>query len=90
MVARDGNCLVFVEVKTRRGTATGSPAEAVDLAKQQQLTRLALGFLKRFGLLEQQSRFDVVSIVWPSGSRQPLISHLPNAFQATGHGQLYS
>jgi len=90
LVARDGNCLVFVEVKTRRGIGTGSPAEAVDRAKQQQLTRLALAFLKQHRLLEQQSRFDVVSIIWPEGGSPPSITHIPNAFQAHGLGQMYS
>ena len=64
LVARDGACIVFVEVKTRRSTVAGQPHEAVDRAKQAQLTRLALAFLKRYRRLEQPARFDVVSIIW--------------------------
>src|SRR5438445_1065152 len=53
LVARDGACIVFIEVKTRRSEMAGQPHEAVDRIKQAQLTRLALAFLKRFRLLEQ-------------------------------------
>jgi putative endonuclease len=88
IVARDGETLVFVEVKTRRA---GTPAEAVDLEKQRRMTRAALYFLKRHGLLEAgvSSRFDVVAIVWPEGSRTPSVEHLPNAFESVGRGQMF-
>jgi putative endonuclease len=86
LIARDGDTLVFVEVKTRR---SGRPAEAVTPEKQQRLTLAALAFLKRHGLLQQKSRFDVVAIVWPEGSRTPRIEHLRDAFPAVGRGQLF-
>jgi putative endonuclease len=86
LIARDGDTLVFVEVKTRR---QGEPAEAVTAEKQQRLTLAALQFLKRFGLLEQRSRFDVVAVVWPDDRRPPSIEHFPSAFDAPGRGQFY-
>ena len=81
LIARDGNTLVFVEVKTRRA---GVPAEAVTLEKQRRLTLAALHFLKRFDLLEQRTRFDVVAVVWPDGRRPPTIEHITHAFEAPG------
>jgi putative endonuclease len=90
LVARDGAWIVFVEVKTRRSPDTGPPFEAVDRRKQAQLTKLALAFLKRHGWLESPARFDVVSIVWPEGSRTPEITHFRNAFEAVGEGQMFS
>lgn len=63
LVALDGSCVVFVEVKTRTSSERGSPAEAVDSQKQRQLTRLALAFLKQNRLLEHSARFDVIAIV---------------------------
>lgn len=90
LICREGRTVVFVEVKTRRGTGTGLPAEAVDQAKQRQLTRLALAFLKKHRLLEHPARFDVVGIVWPSGDAPPEITHYRNAFEAQGLRQLYS
>jgi putative endonuclease len=86
LIARDGNTLVFVEVKTRR---SGQPAEAVTAEKQQRLTFAALQFLRRFGLLEQRSRFDVVAIVWPDDGRPPVIEHIVNAFEPPGRGQFF-
>jgi putative endonuclease len=90
LIARDGKSIVFVEVKTRRSDAAGQPHEAVDLHKQSQLTRLALAFLKKFRLLEQPARFDVVSIVWESSVCPPEITHYRNAFEPPGRGQMFS
>jgi len=85
LVALDGRKIVFVEVKTREAADEFSPAEAVDRAKQQRLTRLALAYLKRHGLLEAQARFDVVAVTWPPGARRPTIRHYVNAFEAAGN-----
>jgi putative endonuclease len=90
LIARDGSCIVFVEVKTRRTELAGQPHEAVDRAKQAQLTRLALAFLKRYRLLEQSARFDVVSIVWEGTSAEPEIVHYKNAFEPPGRGQMFA
>jgi putative endonuclease len=86
LIAREGDVLVFVEVKSRK---QGTPAEAVTLEKQRRLTLAALHFLKLHGLLEQRSRFDVIAIVWPEGPRPDSIEHIRNAFEAVGRGQLY-
>ncbi len=86
LIARDGQTLVFVEVKTRR---QGTPAEAVTLIKQRRLTLAALHFLKRYGLLEQRCRFDVVAIVWPQDHLPPRIEHIRDAFPAVGRGQMF-
>ena len=93
LVALDGQCIVFVEVKTWASDSQGDPSLAVDSAKQEKLTRAALIYLKRRGLLEQPARFDVISIVWPSSSKavksKPAIRHFKNAFDAVGHGQMF-
>ena len=85
-----GRTVVFVEVKTRASLDKGHPAEAVDKAKQQKLTRIALAYLKRHGLLEYPARFDVVAIVWPAAKKKPTLEHIKNAFEATGEGQMFS
>lgn len=90
LVAVDGRTVVFVEVKTRASDERGLPAEAVDLEKQQRITRAALAYSRRHGLLDVASRFDVISIVWPAGSRKPNIEHFKNAFEATGQRQFHS
>jgi putative endonuclease len=90
LVARDADTIVFVEVKTRKTAAAGEPVEAVTPHKQKQLTRLALAWLKRRGLLEQRARFDVISILWPAGARDPEIIHYRNAFEPLGVSGMYS
>jgi putative endonuclease len=86
LIAREGDILVFVEVKTRR---TGQPLEAVTTEKERRLTLAALKFLKQFSLLEQRCRFDVVAVVWPDDRSPPSIEHVRNAFEPPGRGQFF-
>lgn len=90
IIAQDGKVVVFVEVKTRTSTNDGQPFEAVDVRKQEKITRVALAWLKQYGRLEQPARFDVVSILWPDDKGEPQIQHFRNAFEATGRGQFFS
>lgn len=89
VVALDGETIVFVEVKTRSSQAAGHPVEALTPAKQYQLTRVALAWLKVRGLLERRARFDVVAITWGDGA-DPVIEHYRNAFEPVGRGQMFS
>jgi putative endonuclease len=86
LIARDGDVLVFVEVKSRR---QGVPAEAVTPEKQRRITLAALHFLRKHKLLDARSRFDIVAIVWPDERGEPQIEHIPNAFEAVGRGQMF-
>jgi len=90
LVVLDNKTIVFVEVKTRRSQDAGHPSEAVDPPKQRRLTRLAVTFLKRHGLLEYPARFDVVAVTWPEARRRPTIEHIQNAFEAVGKWEFYS
>jgi putative endonuclease len=88
IIALDGDCIVFVEVKTRQGSEAGHPAEAVTLDKQRQLTRAALAWLKSRRWLDRRSRFDVVAILWQTGA-DPVVTHYRHAFEATGPASMY-
>ena len=90
LVAVDGRTIVFCEVKTRASHAGGHPAEAVDLDKQRRMTRWALGYLRRHGLLEFSSRFDVIAVTWPDGAKHPTIQHYKNAFPPVGSEGMFS
>src|SRR5271167_4138870 len=81
LIARDGNTLVFIEVKSRR---QGVPAEAVTPEKQRRITNVAFQFMRRYNVLEVRSRFDVVAIVWPDDRTPPRIEHFRNAFEPVG------
>jgi len=80
VIAWEGSTLVFIEVKTRRGAAFGSGAEAVDARKQARMLKAATAFLQRFGARPPACRFDVV-VVDATGAGEPGISHLPDAFR---------
>ena len=63
LVVGKGRAVVFVEVKTRRTAAFGSPAEAVTPAKQVRIRKLAMRWLAEADLGPRELRFDVVSIL---------------------------
>jgi putative endonuclease len=86
LIARDGDTLVFVEVKARR---QGVPAEAVTPEKQRRLTNVAFQFMRKYHVLEVPSRFDVVAIVWPDDQTRPQIDHFRNAFEPVGRWQMF-
>lgn len=78
-----GGELVFVEVKTRRGKAFGSPAEAIDQAKQRNVARAAEAWLHERRLDGSPCRFDVIGIVLGRDDRHE-IEHFRDAFWAPG------
>lgn len=78
LILRDGDTLVFVEVKLRRNAAFGSPLEAVTARKQQTIRALAEGYIAEKDLDSQEVRFDVVGLLAGTGSIE--IEHLRDAF----------
>ena len=78
IVARDGQTIVFVEVKTREGCEFGAGAESVTRFKRRRMANVALDFLARNKLAESPCRFDVVSI--DVGESKPKIELYQNAF----------
>ena len=65
LVARDGDCLVFCEVKTRRTDRFGAPVEAVSWSKAARLRRLAAAWLQEHHVRGGRVRIDVIGIVRP-------------------------
>lgn len=63
IVARDGDCLVFVEVKTRSSQGFGPPEEAVTWRKAQRLRRLASHWLREHDASARLVRIDVIAIL---------------------------
>lgn len=62
LILRQGETVVFVEVKARSGSRYGTPAEAVTAAKQANLRKAAQMYLAEHGLLESPARFDVAEV----------------------------
>ena len=78
IIAARGGILAFIEVKTRRSTAFGSPAEAVTPRKQRKIRALASRYLAEQHPGARAIRFDVVDIVGERGGF--LVTHLEGAF----------
>jgi putative endonuclease len=79
LVLRDGDELVFCEVKTRRGESFGPPAEAVTPEKVRRVRRLARLWLSQAGVRPHAMRFDVVEVL-PQRRGGPLVTHIRGAF----------
>ncbi|MFC7275169.1 YraN family protein [Paractinoplanes rhizophilus] len=79
LVLRDGDVLVFCEVKTRRTDLFGTPAEAVTRDKVRKLRHLASRWLQETGLHARSVRFDVVEVL-PQPRGEAEVMHLPSAF----------
>jgi putative endonuclease len=79
LILRDGDDVVFCEVKTRRGAAFGTPAEAIDHRKVRRLRRLAAQWLTTAGVRPREVRFDLVSVLCPPGG-PPVVEHVRAAF----------
>ena len=79
LILRDGDDVVYCEVKTRRGTLYGTPAEAVVGAKARRLRRLAGRWLAETREHPRAVRFDVVSVLpQPRGAAH--VDHVRGAF----------
>jgi putative endonuclease len=77
IVARDGETLVFVEVKARATERCGAPAEAVTAGKRRTLALMAADYVARHRLHLRPCRFDVVAVeVGP----EPVVTVFPSAF----------
>lgn len=80
IIARQGDTVVFCEVKTRRSTRYGSPEEAVTPAKARRIRRLAAEWLAANpGHHRRTVRFDLVSVL-VTGAGAARVRHLPAAF----------
>ncbi|MDI6726907.1 MAG: YraN family protein, partial [Smithellaceae bacterium] len=62
IIARDGETLVFVEVKMRTNESHGDPEAAVDRAKQKKISLVSLHYLQTNKIPDQTARYDVVAV----------------------------
>jgi len=79
IVAKDGDTVVFVEVKSRKSEKFGDPQGAVGREKQKKISRISLKYLEEKHLYPCDARFDVVAIkMLPAGS---IVELIQNAFE---------
>ena len=79
LIFRDGDCLVFVEVKTRSSEEWTRPAAAVNAHKRRLLSQAALDYLRLLKQPRVKMRFDIVEVLLRGGAVGQ-VRHLPNTF----------
>lgn len=80
LIARDGDTLVFVEVRTRTSRDIVSPLASVDARKQAQIIRMARYYRRARRLSECPSRYDVVEVIATPAGRVEDVRHVVGAF----------
>ncbi|WP_101772764.1 YraN family protein [Peptostreptococcus faecalis] len=76
VIFRDGDIVVFGEVKTRRSNSYGMPCESVDLKKRNKIINVARQFFSVLGYSSQKIRFDVFEVYF----NEKKIRHIKNAY----------
>ena len=79
LIGWDGDTLVFIEIKTRKGRSTDYAKEAVTDRKKRQISKVALAYMKSNDYSDAKARFDVVAVC--VGRGKPEIEVIKNAFE---------
>jgi putative endonuclease len=84
LVGREGETLLFIEVKARTSEAFGPPQFAVHHRKQRQIARAAQWYLAVHRLTDAACRFDVLAVTFAAAGAAPHIDWIRDAFPAEG------
>lgn len=79
LIARQGDTLVFVEVRTRRGPAFGSPEESITARKQAHLIAAAQNYTQANNVRDEPWRIDVVAVELAQNGKLLRVDVLENA-----------
>ena len=82
IIAKQQDCIVFVEVKTRTNEEYGTPADAVSVYKQRHMLKSARDYLLQFDRA-LECRFDVIEVVLKKQGLfwHATVNHLKNVMQ---------
>ncbi len=75
LVARDGDYLVFVEVKARKSAKFGTPEEAVVPKKQRRIASTVLTYLLETDQQDKSWRVDIVAIELSASDKVVRLTH---------------
>jgi len=81
IVARDGNCWVFVEVRAWRPGQYGTPEASITPRKQAKMLEVAQSYLQTTGLDDVNWRIDVVAIEMDDAAQVKRLNHIRNAVE---------
>jgi putative endonuclease len=79
IIVQKGECLVFVEVRTKRNAAFGTPEESVTFLKRTKLISLANVYLQAYDRQPLSWRIDVVAVELTPDNRVSRLEHIENA-----------
>lgn len=83
IIAKDGNAIAFIEVKTRKNLRKGLPAESVNYVKQKKIISAAMYYIRENNLNNVRLRFDVIEVFLQNNYNDSFKFNLiKNAFQA--------
>lgn len=82
LVMREGEVIVFVEVKARTSDLFGSPEEALTSRKRGRLLKAAWAYLEAHDLMDREWRLDFVAIEGTKDGHMKRIDHYPNVLEA--------
>jgi len=83
LVADDNGLCVFVEVRSRTGVEQGDPLESITPRKRARVIRAARMFLDSETVPATGYRFDVVGVTFFDDGREPVLTHVPAAFEVS-------
>lgn len=81
LIGKQGNTIVFIEVKAGRSKSFGAPQHRVNQKKQKNLIDAANDFIQKTEIADCDFRFDVLAISYEKGEAS--IDHIENAFMVT-------
>lgn len=81
IVARDGKCLVFVEVRTRSSVEFGLPQETILARKRKRLCNAARWYIQKNRIEDVECRFDVVAVMMEDENSSPKVEVIKDAFR---------
>jgi len=79
IIAQKGDCLVFVEVRTKKGSGFGTPEESVTFSKREKLISLANAYLQACDDFPTSWRIDVVAVELTPDNKVSRLEHIENA-----------
>ncbi len=80
IIAKDGDIVVFIEVKMRSSSKFGQPEEYVTESKVAHVFKAAEAWMQEQHLLDTPMRFDIIGILNKKG-KPPEFTHLKDAFR---------
>ena len=84
IVAREGDVIVFVEVRARRTDTFGLPEESITFRKKERLLKAALAYIEEKGLFELDCRFDLIALELSRGGKVLRLEHFVDVIEADG------